>query len=182
MASSSCSSCRRDHFTVLAVLLGIALLFAGNAVFVDAYYPGGGGGGDYRNQFLVQQNVARASMGLPPLSWDERVAAYAQWYAESRRGDCALVHSSGPYGENLFWGSGTGWAPAQAVGAWLSERPRYDYWSNSCYGGMCGHYTQIMWRNTRRVGCAMVTCYNGRGTFITCNYDPPGNYVGVRPY
>uniref|UniRef100_J3LHT3 SCP domain-containing protein n=1 Tax=Oryza brachyantha TaxID=4533 RepID=J3LHT3_ORYBR len=69
-----------------------------------------------------------------------------------------------------------------AVGAWLAEQPRYNYWSNSCAGGMCGHYTQIMWRATRRVGCAMVTCYNGRGTFITCNYDPPGNYVGVRPY
>ncbi|CAL4885681.1 unnamed protein product [Urochloa decumbens] len=180
MASSS--SCHRGRLAVSAsspmALAGIALLFlllAGNA----AAYPGGG---DLRYQFLSQQNAARASMGLPPLVWDERVASYARWYAQSRRGDCALVHSSGPYGENLFWGSGTGWAPAQAVGAWLSERPRYDYWSNSCYGGMCGHYTQIVWRNTRRVGCAMVTCYNGRGTFITCNYDPPGNYVGVRPY
>lgn len=175
MASSP--TCPRAHFAI-AILLGIALLFPGNAVVADAH-PGGGG---YRSQFLVQQNAARAAMGLPLLRWDDRVAAYARSYAESRRGDCALVHSSGPYGENLFWGSGTGWTPAQAVGAWLAERPRYNYWSNSCYGGMCGHYTQIMWRATRRVGCAMVTCYNGRGTFITCNYDPPGNYVGMRPY
>jgi hypothetical protein len=175
MASSSCSP--RARFTGAAVL-GIALLvLAGCAGNAGAYY-----GGDTRYQFLAQQNAARASMGLPLLVWDERVASYARWYAQSRRGDCALVHSSGPYGENLFWGSGTGWAPAQAVGAWLSERPRYDYLSNSCYGGMCGHYTQIMWRSTRRVGCAEVTCYNGRGTFITCNYDPPGNYVGLRPY
>ncbi|KAL6911605.1 hypothetical protein ACP4OV_000410 [Aristida adscensionis] len=177
------SSCRSAHRFAAAVLVGIALLAAGNGGTADAYPGyGGGGGGDLRYQFLAQQNAARASMGLPPLVWDERVAAYARWYAQSRRGDCALVHSSGPYGENLFWGSGTGWSPAQAVGAWLAERPRYNYWSNSCYGGMCGHYTQIMWRATRRVGCAMVTCYNGRGTFITCNYDPPGNYVGVRPY
>ncbi|KAG0535195.1 hypothetical protein BDA96_04G345400 [Sorghum bicolor] len=181
MASSSSCSQPRARFSGAAAL-GIALLvlLAGCAGNAGAYY--GGGGGDMRYQFLAQQNAARASMGLPPLIWDERVASYARWYAQSRRGDCALVHSSGPYGENLFWGSGTGWAPSQAVGAWLSERPRYDYWSNSCYGGMCGHYTQIMWRSTRRVGCAEVTCYNGRGTFITCNYDPPGNYVGVRPY
>lgn len=179
-SSSSSSSCRRAPQLAAGIALIVVLLLgAGNAA--DAY-PGGGGGDLMRYQFLSQQNAARASMGLPPLAWDERVASYARWYAQSRRGDCALVHSSGPYGENLFWGSGTGWSPAQAVGAWLSERPRYDYWSNSCYGGMCGHYTQIMWRNTRRVGCAMVTCYNGRGTFITCNYDPPGNYVGVRPY
>uniref|UniRef100_A0A0E0NLW2 SCP domain-containing protein n=1 Tax=Oryza rufipogon TaxID=4529 RepID=A0A0E0NLW2_ORYRU len=166
---------------IALALLGIVLLLPGNA-FVVVAYPRGGGGGDYRMQFLGQQNAARAAMGLPALVWDERVAGYARWYAESRRGDCALVHSSGPYGENLFWGSGTGWSPAQAVGAWLAEQPRYNYWSNSCYGGMCGHYTQIMWRATRRVGCAMVACYNGRGTFITCNYDPPGNYVGMRPY
>ncbi|TVU28883.1 hypothetical protein EJB05_20419, partial [Eragrostis curvula] len=182
MASSSgCPRHSGARLTVAVSLVGIvALLLAGNAAVADAY-PGYGYG-DFRYQFLAQQNAARAALGLPPLLWDERVASYARWYAQSRRGDCALVHSSGPYGENLFWGSGTGWAPAQAVGAWLSERPRYNYWSNSCNGGMCGHYTQIMWRNTRRVGCAMVTCYNGRGTFITCNYDPPGNYVGVRPY
>ncbi|EEC74141.1 hypothetical protein OsI_09212 [Oryza sativa Indica Group] len=91
---------------IALALLGIVLLLPGNA-FVVVAYPRGGGGGDYRMQFLGQQNAARAAMGLPALVWDERVAGYARWYAESRRGDCALVHSSGPYGENLFWGSGT---------------------------------------------------------------------------
>uniref|UniRef100_A0A8I7BHM1 SCP domain-containing protein n=2 Tax=Hordeum vulgare subsp. vulgare TaxID=112509 RepID=A0A8I7BHM1_HORVV len=180
MASSSSSTCGRAQLAI-GLLLAVALGNAALVAVVDAGYPRGGGG-DYRAQFLFQQNAARAAMGLPALRWDERVAAYARSYAESRRGDCALVHSPGPYGENLFWGSGTGWAPAQAVGAWLAERPRYDYWSNRCTGGMCGHYTQIVWRGTARVGCAMVDCYNGRGTFITCNYDPPGNYVGMRPY
>ncbi|KAG8059193.1 hypothetical protein GUJ93_ZPchr0002g25202 [Zizania palustris] len=175
MASSTWA---RAQLVVVLLLLGIALLFPGNAVVVGAHPRGG----DLRMQFLARQNAARSAVGLPPLMWDERVAGYARRYAESRRGDCALVHSSGPYGENLFWGSGTGWSPAQAVGAWLAEQPQYNYWSNRCYGGMCGHYTQIMWRASRRVGCAMVTCYNGRGTFITCNYDPPGNYVGMRPY
>lgn len=180
MASSTCP---RAHLAIALFVTG--LLFSSNAItVVDAYPRNGGGGGDLRPQFLYPQNAARAATGLPPLRWDEGVASYARSYAESRRGDCALVHSSGPYGENLFWGSGGdgGWTPAQAVGAWLAERPRYDYWSNRCSGGMCGHYTQIVWRGSTRVGCAMVNCYNGRGTFITCNYDPPGNYVGMRPY
>lgn len=181
MASSTCPRAAA-RLGGVALLVAIAVLFCSNAVEAGGYPRGGRGGGDMKWQFLAQQNGVRAAMGLPALVWDERVAWYARTYAESRRGDCALVHSSGPYGENLFWGSGTGWSPAQAVGAWVAEQPQYNYWSNSCNGGMCGHYTQIVWRQSRRVGCASVECYNGRGTFITCNYDPPGNYVGMRPY
>jgi pathogenesis-related protein 1 len=45
---------------------------------------------------------------------------------------------------------------------------------------MCGHYTQIVWRNTKAVGCAV----GGKGAreVWVCDYDPPGNYVGQRPY
>ncbi|VVA37176.1 PREDICTED: pathogenesis-related [Prunus dulcis] len=135
------------------------------------------------NQFLVPQNAARSATKMKPLVWDAKLARYAQWYANQRRYDCALRHSNGPYGENIFWGSGTGWTPAQAVAAWALESRWYNYWSNSCARGQeCGHYTQIVWRSTRRVGCARVTCLGGRGVFMVCNYDPPGNYIGERPY
>lgn len=134
-------------------------------------------------QFLATHNAVRSAVGMPPLRWNVQVARYAEWNAGRRRGDCALRHSNGPYGENIFWGSGTGWVPGQAVRAWASERKWYRYGSNSCAGGQqCGHYTQMVWRDTANLGCAMVTCDGGRGTFITCNYDPPGNYIGERPF
>lgn len=134
-------------------------------------------------QFLAAHNAVRSAVGMPSLQWDVQVARYAEWYAGRRRGNCALRHSNGPYGENIFWGSGTKWTPGQAVWAWASERKWYRYGSNSCAGGQqCGHYTQMVWRDTARLGCAMVTCEGGRGTFITCNYDPPGNYIGERPF
>ncbi|KAG8372416.1 hypothetical protein BUALT_Bualt12G0063900 [Buddleja alternifolia] len=134
-------------------------------------------------QFLSYQNAARSALKLPPLAWDPKIARYAQAYANRRRADCALEHSNGPYGENIFWGSGTRWTPAQAAVAWVAERRGYNYWSNSCANGQdCGHYTQIVWKGTRRIGCARVVCYGGRGVFMTCNYDPPGNYYGERPY
>ncbi|XP_022756536.1 pathogenesis-related protein PR-1-like [Durio zibethinus] len=135
------------------------------------------------DQFLAPQNAARAAIGMRPLDWDPRLASYAQWYANQRREDCALKHSNGPYGENIFWGSGDGWTPAEAAAAWVSERKWYSYWSNSCAEGEeCGHYTQIVWGGTKRVGCARVVCDEGMGVFMTCNYDPPGNYIGDRPY
>ncbi|MED6191576.1 Cuticle-degrading protease [Stylosanthes scabra] len=135
------------------------------------------------SQFLVPQNAARYALRLRPLKWSAKLTRYAQWYANQRRNDCALQHSNGPYGENIFWGSGTGWSPAQAVQAWVSERQYYNYGKNSCANGqMCGHYTQVVWSSTRKVGCAVVTCNGGKGQFMTCNYDPPGNYYGERPY
>ncbi|EXB94562.1 hypothetical protein L484_022874 [Morus notabilis] len=136
-----------------------------------------------KTQFLGPQNAVRKALRMRPLVWDPRLEKYARWYADKRRYDCALVHSNGPYGENIFWGSGEGWTPAQAAEAWVAEQRWYRYWSNSCAGGeVCGHYTQIVWRETRKIGCARVTCFGGKGVFMTCNYDPPGNYVGERPY
>ena len=134
-------------------------------------------------QFLGPQNAVRAPLRVRPLVWDSKLERYARSYANQRRYDCALVHSNGPYGENIFWGSGTGWTPLQAVAAWVDERKWYRYVSNSCAGGqVCGHYTQIVWKDTRRVGCAKVTCVDGKGVFMICNYDPPGNYYGEKPY
>ncbi|XP_048134203.1 pathogenesis-related protein PR-1-like [Rhodamnia argentea] len=135
------------------------------------------------DQFLAPHNVARAAVRMPPLVWDPSLVGYARQWAFQRRRDCALRHSNGPYGENIFWGSGTGWSPGQAVAAWASERRWYDYKSNGCSRGqMCGHYTQIVWRSTKRVGCTVEVCSSGGGTFMVCEYDPPGNYIGERPY
>ena len=68
------------------------------------------------------------------------------------------------------------------VDAWASEVVYYDYESNSCdRGEMCGHYTQLVWSTTERVGCAMATCADGSEIWM-CDYDPPGNYVGEWPY
>nr|POE94861.1 pathogenesis-related protein 1 [Quercus suber] len=117
---------------------------------------------------------------VPPLKWDENVAAYAQNYANQRIGDCNLVHSGGSYGENIAWGS-TDLSGTDAVDMWVSEEPNYDHSLNSCVGGECLHYTQVVWRNSVHIGCAKVRCNNG-GTFIGCNYDPPNNYIGERPY
>ncbi|XP_074557180.1 pathogenesis-related protein 1A-like [Curcuma longa] len=132
--------------------------------------------------FVDAHNSARAAVGVGPVSWDDTVAAYAQSYAEQRIGDCQLVHSGGPYGENLFGGSGADFTAADAVGLWVGEQQYYDYDSNSCAAGqVCGHYTQVVWRSSTAIGCARVQCNSG-GIFIICNYNPPGNFAGQRPY
>ncbi|XP_072980160.1 pathogenesis-related protein PR-1-like [Typha angustifolia] len=137
-------------------------------------------------EFLYAHNLVRAAHLELPFLWDPNLEAHARWWAEKRRGDCLLEHSfpknGFELGENIFWGSGAGWRPRDAVGAWAGEEKDYSYDSNSCAPGrMCGHYTQIVWKSTRRVGCARVACDDG-DVFMSCNYDPPGNCVGERPY
>lgn len=130
--------------------------------------------------FLDAHNAARADVGVGPMTWDNTVAAYAHNYADQRIADCSLKRSGGEYGENVAWGTsltGTG-----AVELWLSEKAYYAYNSNTCATGLvCSHYTQIVWRYTVRLGCARVQC-NDERWFIICNYDPPGNQQGLRPY
>ncbi|XP_031481899.1 pathogenesis-related protein PRB1-3-like [Nymphaea colorata] len=132
--------------------------------------------------FVDAHNAARAQDGVGPISWDDTVAAYAQNYLNKTISDCSLTHSGGQYGENLYWGPGSRWTAVDAVNLWVAEKSNYDYATNTCATGKdCGHYTQVVWRNSVRLGCARVECNNG-DTFITCNYDPAGNVDGERPY
>ncbi|PIN16204.1 hypothetical protein CDL12_11153 [Handroanthus impetiginosus] len=126
------------------------------------------------------QNSQQHYVGVGPIAWDETVAAFAQSYVNSRFGDCNLIDSNKQYGENLTKGSGD-FTGQVAVNLWVAEKSNYDYNSNSCVGGECLHYTQVVWRNSVRLGCARAQCNNG-WWFISCNYDPRGNVVGQHPY
>ncbi|CAN6984960.1 unnamed protein product [Brassica rapa subsp. trilocularis] len=138
---------------------------------------------DRPQDFLAAHNQARAEVGVGPLRWDNQVAAYARNHANQRKSvGCSMEHSSGgPYGENIAWSSGN-LSGVEAVEMWVKEQFDYDYGSNTCaWNKVCGHYTQVVWENSVKLGCAKVRCNNGN-TFITCNYDPPGNWVGEWPY
>lgn len=131
-------------------------------------------------------NRVRGELGLPPLAWSEDLARYAgTWAGKLQRKGCRLQHRppSGPdaqrYGENIFSMTGQPATVGDVVGSWAEEVQQYDARTNRCKG-VCGHYTQIVWKASQRLGCAMATC--GDTEVWVCNYDPPGNFVGERPY
>nr|AHE81264.1 pathogenesis-related protein 1-21 [Triticum aestivum] len=133
--------------------------------------------------FVNLHNRARAADGVGAVTWDNSVARSAQDYANKRAADCRLQHSGGPFGENIFWGSGQSWTAANAVKSWVDEKRNYHLNTNTCDAGkVCGHYTQVVWRKSTRIGCARVVCAGNRGVFIICNYNPPGNFNGDRPF
>jgi len=67
------------------------------------------------------------------------------------------------------------------VKMWASEKPFYSHDTNSCVGDECLHYTQVVWRKSVHLGCGRAKCKNG-WWFVTCNYDPVGNFEGQSPY
>jgi pathogenesis-related protein 1 len=136
---------------------------------------------DSSTDFTNAHNAARSAVGVPNIVWNKTLAAVALNYSNKHKADCRLVHSGSRYGENLAGSTGD-LSGTNAVKLWVNEKKNYNYSSNSCASGaVCGHYTQVVWKNSKRLGCAKVRCNNG-GTFITCNYDPPGNYQGQKPY
>jgi pathogenesis-related protein 1 len=151
-------------------------------------------------------NAARAAEmldpPLPDLTWSNDLAAVAQDWADTLAKQCGTIMHRMPnkYGENIAEEGSTGpfqYTAAQAVDSWVSEKMCWDYGTingteqcdTTCYKKLsstgCGHYTQVVWRNTQRVGCGFAQCQAAGGftdDLWVCNYDPPGNYVGQAPY
>ncbi|WGZ94471.1 MAG: CAP domain-containing protein [Candidatus Thiothrix putei] len=151
-------------------------------------------------EMLDSHAQARAAVAVMPLIWSSQMTDYAQQWANhlATNNGCQMQHRSvagmNPLnaGENLYWASAVQWTDgrtevqnitsAHVASAWASEIADYDYASNTCVPGkMCGHYTQMVWRNSTEVGCAMAICPD-KGQIWVCNYNPPGNVLGEKPY
>ena len=131
-------------------------------------------------QMLEAHNRVRRSHGLEPLAWSESLARTAKSWADRLASEGRLYHHSNPrYGENLYLISGGEASAADVVASWNSEAKDYDYRSNTCRS-RCGHYTQIVWRDSKELGCGVGQ--SGKVQVWVCEYTPPGNVIGERPY
>lgn len=150
---------------------------------------------DFERDMVAAHNRARAQAQptprppLLPLIWSAEAAKKAASWAK----ECRFEHNPnrGEFGENLAAATPGAWTTPDVVKSWADEAVDYDYAKKTCRKGkVCGHYTQVVWRTTTAVGCATVMCNKNSpfgAQFPTwqnwvCNYAPPGNYVGQRPY
>src|SRR5512133_107681 len=145
---------------------------------------------DIAEQCLIAHNQVRAEVtppanypgtwsALPNMVWSETVAASAQVWADYLKDparNCALSHdSSSPYGENVAGGF-VGFSPTMAVQAWAKEKPNFVFNPPYQFDNSWGHYSQLVWRASTELGCAMAFC---SGTnVVVCRYNPPGNVLG----
>jgi len=125
-------------------------------------------------------NGYRAQHCVPPLAWSAELAASAQRWADK----CWISHSphgrtpTTRYSENIAWGGDR--TAASAVDAWYREVDKYDFSKPGFVHGI-GHFTQMVWKNTKQVGCGVAQCYFGAFRIWVCHYAPQGNWPGQFP-
>ena len=140
----------------------------------------------FADEILAAHNRVRGDLRVPatPLRWSSSLAREAHSVAA----ECRFRHSHGPHGENLY-ARAQPTRPRRVVKAWAGEASDFSLASNRCADDeICGHYTQMIWGDSRAVGCAVHQCSTGspfdgwtEWTLWVCEYDPPGNIRGQRP-
>lgn len=143
---------------------------------------------EIERRLLAAHNTERAAVGVPPLRWSDSLEAEARVWARRLIGSSTFAHDPSPHGhgENLWtgWG-GRQWTPEEMVGEWAAEKADYRSgpFPNVSRTGdwtAVGHYTQLVWRDTTHVGCAVET--RGDRSVLACRYAPPGNIDGRTAY
>ena len=163
-----------------------ACLLAASWLFLS----GAAGSSTTFNQRLLEaHNRERAMLGVPPLRWNDSLAAGAKQWADFLARTRSFHHSpddpgSAPVGENLWAGTVGAYQPEQMVGLWIAEKRFYHdgtFPAVSRTGAVedVGHYTQLIWRSTRQVGCAVSD--NTEEEVLVCRYSEAGNIIGETP-
>ncbi|XWV26849.1 hypothetical protein QJ857_gp0201 [Tupanvirus soda lake] len=146
--------------------------------------------------FVNSHNYYRSTVNpparyMPTMQWSSSLATSANAWATK----CRWAHSgTANVGENLYATTlrttASNFNPNNAVNSWGSEKQYYNYSTNTCATGrVCGHYTQMVWDDSVNVGCAFQDCpviqglsWPNGGTIVVCQYSPPGNWWGEKPY
>ncbi|HIK46285.1 MAG TPA: hypothetical protein IGR64_15600 [Leptolyngbyaceae cyanobacterium M65_K2018_010] len=145
------------------------------------------------DEMLALHNDLRQQVGMAPLRWSTDLADSAQAWAEFLLANHAFYHSPdrrrrrGRVGENLhqrLGAPGTSYAtPGRAIAGWINEGNYYTYATHTCAPGhQCGHYLQMVWGESREVGCGMARTTDARREVWACHYFPGGIVPNRRPY
>jgi uncharacterized protein YkwD len=167
--------------------------------------PATAASGADQQAILAIHNSERAAVGTPDLAWSDSLAAGAASYLDEmlKQNEAAgsgwaawppvtfdnLRHDPAKpsnIGENLAFSASASSSGGEAasveklVGQWVRE---------SHQPLATNHYTQMVWKDTKEVGCATAvakgTTTSGLpavGTYLNCRYTPRGNTIGVPAY
>jgi hypothetical protein len=136
-------------------------------------------------RLLAGHNAERRRLGIKPLAWSTKLAEHAKKWAQALAVSDMMEHSTaaadGGEGENLWFGTRGDYTPEEMVGYFVNEGKQFKRGvfpdvSTSGRWTDVGHYTQLIWGDTREVGCALAS--NQRRDVLVCRYTPVGNIEG----
>jgi uncharacterized protein YkwD len=136
-------------------------------------------------EMLKLHNYHRARHCAPPLKISQRLNKIAQSYAEHLAATSTFEHSGNKFegqqmGENLYmqWIShGRVKASGRAaVKSWYDEVALHNF-DKPKFSKETGHFTQMVWKDTKRMGVGVAFSPDGREVYIVANYFPAGNIV-----
>lgn len=152
--------------------------------------PTSSSGDAVKDAALNAHNAYRAKHHAGPLSWDESLASSAAQLA----GGCTNKHGLIVGGQNI---AAKGFSGSQSPGDASLMTEAVDNWYNEVdmFGGLYGqenvsnmavlHFTQVVWKATTKIGCAVNNCGTAGNIFpgfnaytIVCNYQAAGNFGG----
>ena len=162
----------------------------------------------FENNVLGFHNILRKENGLQSLEWDNKLAKRALEWGDflKENENCVIRHPINSQkerdtyipngnGQNLYSSFGF---PNNTFNPQIGIQKMYDECNlyqrpeegqsrpNNFLG--VGHFTQLIWKDTKKVGCARIECnqnlrdnnnniVNGKGGMLVCNYDK-GNIDG----
>lgn len=145
----------------------------------------------YEQIILDHHNIHRRNHSAADLVWSDALAASAKVWATQ----CYWAHNTsingGGYGQNIAAGVPIANVAEVVSDLWYDNEVNHF---NGLYGEASpdmtnfdswGHFTQVVWKQTSKVGCHTSPCsqgmknLNGHYTsFTVCNYGQPGNFLG----
>lgn len=121
--------------------------------------------------WINQHNKVRAEVGVPPVSWSNQLANDAAEYSKK----CPTQHGPNIFQDGIFVGENlaSGWPPERyseldAFTSWENEKQNYSPGTNPT--SATGHYTHIVNRKVKEIGCGCSIC--GQSRHCVCLYKP----------
>ncbi|XP_028934398.1 glioma pathogenesis-related protein 1-like isoform X2 [Ornithorhynchus anatinus] len=146
---------------------------------------------DFIKDCVQIHNKLRSEVNPPAsnmlyMTWDPDLAKTARAWVKT----CQFKHNTdlkeakkfhpsfSSVGENIWTGSLRLFSVSSAIQNWYNEVHHYTYETHYC-SGVCGHYTQVVWATSYKVGCAVQFCpqvFGHKGltnaAHFICNYGP----------
>ena len=142
----------------------------------------------FYKELVDQHNILRKKHSVGALTINTDIAKLAQKTADECKAIGELEHSGLEYngiwmGQNLYVHGGKAPTGASVANVWYSENQFYDYdTGESKNDGVIYHFTQLVWKTTTEIGCAVAEGSWSKYTesyYVCCNYLPGGNIFGL---